>query len=278
LAVLLGQVANPSADLAVHWLPAPADLAGVRFQHPEHDPHGGGLAGAVGPDEPEHLVLGHGEREVVQGDQVAVAAGQALQFQHVAVPTRSGRMQRFRVHDSSGAGRCRPAVGGIWRPPRVVEGGLGGQWSRAGPCEAPWRGIGSGGACGLVGAVIAWLNPALLVGQHAQINDAVHMYAGYFISRNLALAVALVMLLALRAHRMLTGVLVLASLVQAFDIVIDATTGRLVLVPALALLTALLLTAASRLSPQPLWRVGAWRSSDPDANEAEAEHVHQQAR
>jgi hypothetical protein len=95
------------------------------------------------------------------------------------------------------------------------------------------------------------------------------MYAGYFISRNLAPAVALVMLLALRAHRMLTGVLVLASLVQAFDIVIDATTGRLVLVPALALLTALLLTAASRAlsglrSPDPP-RSGSHR----DANRAD---------
>lgn len=70
------------------------------------------------------------------------------------------------------------------------------------------------------------------------------------------------MLLALRAHRMLTGALVLASLVQAFDIVIDATTGRLGLVPALVLPTVLLLTAATRLSPQPLWRAGTWRSSD----------------
>lgn len=89
-----------------------------------------------------------------------------------------------------------------------------------------------------------------------------HVYAGYFIGRNLALAVALLMLLALRAHRMLTGALVLASLVQAFDIVIDARTGRLVLVPALVLLTAHLFTAASRLSPQPLWRAGTRPSSD----------------
>jgi hypothetical protein len=54
------------------------DLAGVGLQHPQHDPHGGGLAGAVGTDEPEHLALGDGERQVVEGDQVAVAAGQTL--------------------------------------------------------------------------------------------------------------------------------------------------------------------------------------------------------
>jgi hypothetical protein len=80
---LLRQVADALAHLVVHGSAAPADLAGVRFQHAEDDPHGGGLAGAVGADEPEHLPLAHGERQVVEGDQVAVAAGQTLQFQHV---------------------------------------------------------------------------------------------------------------------------------------------------------------------------------------------------
>jgi len=60
------------------------DLAGIGFEDAEDDPHGGGLAGAVGPDEAEHLAFRDGEREFVEGDQVAVAAGQALQFQHVA--------------------------------------------------------------------------------------------------------------------------------------------------------------------------------------------------
>jgi hypothetical protein len=62
------------ARFVIHALSAPVDLAGVGHQHPEHDPHGGGLAGAVGPDEPEHLPLGDGERQVVDGDQVAAAA------------------------------------------------------------------------------------------------------------------------------------------------------------------------------------------------------------
>jgi hypothetical protein len=62
LAVVLRQVAEPAADLVVHGSAAPADLAGVGFEHPEDDAHGGGLAGAVGPDEAERLVLGDGER------------------------------------------------------------------------------------------------------------------------------------------------------------------------------------------------------------------------
>jgi hypothetical protein len=69
-------------------LSAPSDLAGVGCQHAEDHPHGGGLAGAVGADEPEHLPLTDREGEVVEGDQLAIAAGQALQFQHV-VPLRT---------------------------------------------------------------------------------------------------------------------------------------------------------------------------------------------
>jgi hypothetical protein len=86
--VVLGQVADVLADLVVHGLSAPPDLPRVGFQHAEDDPHGGGLAGAVGSDEAEQLPFGDGEGEVV-GRPVAVAAGQALQFQHVAPLYRS---------------------------------------------------------------------------------------------------------------------------------------------------------------------------------------------
>jgi hypothetical protein len=134
LAVVLGHVSDPSAHLVRYGLSAPADLAGVGFEHAEDDAHGGGLAGAVGTDEPEQLALGDGERQVVEGHQVAIAARQSLQFQHVAVPTRSGRMQRFRVHDSSGAGFCRPAAGGTWRRSRV------GRQAGSGESRRVWRG------------------------------------------------------------------------------------------------------------------------------------------
>ena len=45
------------------------------------------LPAPLGPDEPEQLPLGDGERQVVQRHQVAIAAGQALQFQHVVLLT-----------------------------------------------------------------------------------------------------------------------------------------------------------------------------------------------
>jgi hypothetical protein len=45
------------------------------------------LPAPLGADEPEHLVLGDNERQVIEGDQIAVAAGQALQLQHAVLLT-----------------------------------------------------------------------------------------------------------------------------------------------------------------------------------------------
>jgi hypothetical protein len=61
LAVVPRQIADMLANFVVHGLSAPADLARVGFQHAEDDAHGAGLAGTVGPDEPEHLALGDSE-------------------------------------------------------------------------------------------------------------------------------------------------------------------------------------------------------------------------
>src|SRR6266545_5899241 len=48
------------------------------------------LPAPLGADEPEHLALGDGEREVVQRHHVAVAARQSLQLQHVVHPFSPG--------------------------------------------------------------------------------------------------------------------------------------------------------------------------------------------
>jgi hypothetical protein len=84
LAMVLGHEAEAAAGLDIYGPAAPSDLAGVGLEHAEDDAHGGGLAGAVGPGEPEHLPLGDEEGQVVEGDQGAAAAGQALEFEHVA--------------------------------------------------------------------------------------------------------------------------------------------------------------------------------------------------
>ncbi len=68
------------------------------------------LSAPLGPDELEQLPLGDGERQAVEGDQVAVAAGQPLQFQHVVLLTLVlTRMSGLDWHLSSGPGRRRPA-------------------------------------------------------------------------------------------------------------------------------------------------------------------------
>jgi hypothetical protein len=58
-----------------------------RTSRPLAPRHGGGLARPVGPHEAEQLALADPEAEVVEGDQVAVAAGQPLQCQHVVLLT-----------------------------------------------------------------------------------------------------------------------------------------------------------------------------------------------
>jgi hypothetical protein len=68
-------MSDAMARFVSHTLSAPVDLAGVGLQHPQDDPHGGGLPHAVGRNGPEHLLLGDGERQMVEGDQVTAAAG-----------------------------------------------------------------------------------------------------------------------------------------------------------------------------------------------------------
>jgi hypothetical protein len=114
------------------------------------------------------------------------------------------------------------------------------------------------------GGVIALVRPALLVASGADIDPAARVYAGYLASRDCALAVALIVLLVLRARQLLAGALLLAALVQAMDIVVDAGSGRLVLVPGLVLLAALMIAAATRLARRPVWRAASWRERSAD--------------
>ena len=76
----------------------------------------------------------------------------------------------------------------------------------------------------LVG-VIALINPAMLLAPGEPITAGVKVYAGYLVSRNIALAVMLVVMLAVRARRMLCSLMLLTSLIQALDAVLDACDG-----------------------------------------------------
>jgi hypothetical protein len=111
-----------------------------------------------------------------------------------------------------------------------------------------------------MGAVIALVRPAMLVSPQDQINGAVHIYAGYLAARNLALALMLTGLLALRARRALGNVMALVALVQLLDACIDFAEGRWIIVPVVVLLGVLFSIGAARLSGSPLWRREAWIS------------------
>jgi len=73
---LLRHVAEAGARRGIDLAAAPANRARVRLEHAEDDPHGRRLAGAVRPDEAEHLAGGDGEGHAVQRRDVAEAPHQ----------------------------------------------------------------------------------------------------------------------------------------------------------------------------------------------------------
>jgi uncharacterized membrane protein len=109
-----------------------------------------------------------------------------------------------------------------------------------------------------MGAVIALVRPSMLVSPTDEINGAVHIYAGYLVARNLALALMLLGLLALRARRALGNVMALVALVQMLDVCMDCAEGRWSIVPVALVFGVLYAIGAARLSGGPFWRREAW--------------------
>jgi len=107
------------------------------------------------------------------------------------------------------------------------------------------------------GAVIAFVNPGMLVQPHAEITPAVRTYAGYLTSRNAVLAIVLLMLLVSRAYRALGNLLAIVGLIQVLDCVIDCTEARWTVAPGVLVLGIIFLVSASRLCG-PLWKRDAW--------------------
>src|SRR5271154_32014 len=81
------------------------------------------------------------------------------------------------------------------------------------------------------GALIALLNPAMLVSPHDNINAAVDIYAGYLFSRNAALAILLVVSMVVRARGTLNTLILLTAFIQLLDAAVDCMEGRWVIVP-----------------------------------------------
>lgn len=111
------------------------------------------------------------------------------------------------------------------------------------------------------GGILALVRPETLLGSGQPMNQAAHIYANYLVSRNLAMAVALLAMLTLRARRMLAGLMVLVAIVQLIDATGDATTGRASLLPIVIVFAIAFLIGASRLSGHPFWQAAAWRDT-----------------
>jgi hypothetical protein len=111
----------------------------------------------------------------------------------------------------------------------------------------------------LMGAAIALLKPTMLLSPNDQINAAVHVYAGYLVSRNAALAIFLLTALFLRARGILNTLMLLTAVIQILDAVLDALEGRWPIVPGVLIFGALYFIAAAKLSGYPFWNVQAWR-------------------
>lgn len=113
----------------------------------------------------------------------------------------------------------------------------------------------------LVGAVISKVDPTLLT-NGGVITEPARVYADYTFARNLPLAVMLLLLLVVRARRMLVGLMVLLALIQLVDGVNDLVRGAVLLVPGVFVFALVFLLGARRLFGQEFWRVTTWREED----------------
>jgi hypothetical protein len=109
------------------------------------------------------------------------------------------------------------------------------------------------------GAIIGLLDPEMLAG--GEINGAVHVYAGYLVARNLALAFLLLLTLCIGARRPLSTLMVLTAIIQVFDAVMNGFEHRWPLVPGVLAFAGLFLFGAARASGYPFWRLAAWRDA-----------------
>jgi hypothetical protein len=113
------------------------------------------------------------------------------------------------------------------------------------------------------GASIALLNPAMLVSPGTEINSAVHVYAGYLVARNLALALLLLVTLSMGARRSLSTLMVLTAVIQVLDAAMDIVERRWPLIPGLLVFAGLFLFGAARITGgSPIWRAAAWRDAE----------------
>lgn len=111
----------------------------------------------------------------------------------------------------------------------------------------------------MLGAVLTATGGVMAVFPSGHLSTAGQNYDEYSATRNLAIAVMLLIMLALRAQRVLASLMILTALIQILDAITASVTGRLGLAPIDLVYTAAFLIGAARLSPYPIWRAATWR-------------------
>ncbi|GCE28696.1 hypothetical protein KDA_41800 [Dictyobacter alpinus] len=110
----------------------------------------------------------------------------------------------------------------------------------------------------LTGAIISKVDPTFLT-NGSPMTEAARVYADYMFARNLALALILLLCLAIRARKMLAGLMVLIALIQIIDVADDLAREAFLLAPGLLVFAVVFLLGAWRLFGQAIWHVNAWR-------------------
>lgn len=112
-----------------------------------------------------------------------------------------------------------------------------------------------------IGAVLALVNPQMLVCPNAVINDASRTFAGYFFARNMVLAIVLLAAFGLRARAMLNTLMLLTGFIQIVDVVFDCLERRWKIVPGVTLFAVMLFVSSAWLSGYPPWKAEAWKQT-----------------
>lgn len=118
------------------------------------------------------------------------------------------------------------------------------------------------GALGVLSLTVGALfgpQTVLAPGQH--MNAAAHVWARYAAAYNVALGMALLALLAIRARRILAGTLVQAAFAEVLLAVVAIIDHRWEQIPADIILLIAFVLSATRLFGQSPWRAAAWRDS-----------------
>jgi len=124
-----------------------------------------------------------------------------------------------------------------WLPPIVILGALG---------------VGSLA----FGALFA---PQTLLASGQHMTHAARVWSRYAAAYSLTLCLTLLFLLAIRARRLLAGVLVQATLAELLLAIVAVANKRWEQIPADILLAAAFVVSAYVLFGQPFWHLAAWR-------------------